>query len=284
MDVRKSWLLVFALLAVASLFGQSSIQAAVRVEDGPLAVELDGEPSCSRPAEYVGFRLHREGDAGQPLYFSLSEMVDELGNTFPRDLIVLRTPYDSDELRWESVFAEHLLLGAEDGYVDLNLGVHYTELIPAGTYEGQLHSGTGEVVPLRIVVGPFTKVVVDPPLVTIDANAGPGIYKANQSVQVTVQANHNNWILRLSSEGLFFQDENRAVKRHLNEPEETVRPVPLLFAEPYSEGGQSEILQIGGSDYPSGAILEFEIHAHVGWEHRAGQYMGVVKVDVFIEE
>lgn len=286
--MRKVRVLTMALVAVVLLLGEACpAQETYSVEHTPLQVVLSGEPSPTRPAEYVQFRLRRNEGEGQSLYFSLSDLEDSSGNKFPRELIVLKTPYDSRELRWAFRNEQQLLLHAEDDYIDLELGVYYHELVPAGTYRGSLYSEFGGKISLEIEVAPFTNVAVYPSLVTVAANEGPGIYKASEPVQVRMWANHSDWLVEISSGGLFYQSQRERDEedRQLVHPSDVkIDPVPLLFSNQVAPEERHQSLSFRGSEYGSGAILEFEIWAQIGWEHPAGHYSGVVTVDVEIEE
>lgn len=266
--------MVLAMLALA-LIVSSGAQASFVIEGGPLQWVLEGKPSSSRPVEYVGLRLIRVGEERRSLYFRLSELHDDQGNEFPLDLIVLRTPYDSDEQRWENVLSERCLLAADDDYVDLKLGVRYSEVVVAGTYRGSLLSDAGEEVPLEVVVQPFTDVTLGPATIRLDALAGPGLYRAAEPAQISVRANHVNWIVNVNSGGLFrIDDQNRvAVQSEF---------IPLFFVEvrAANEPSGRENLRLQGEDYGREALITFEVQAYVGWGHPAGTYGGVINVDV----
>lgn len=288
MVVKKRNLGVFVLLLIAVVLGEAAqSQDVYRVDGGPLRWVLEGQPSPSNLAQYVEFRLIREGAEPVDLNFSLSALVDDLHNEFPRELLALRTPYDSEEQQWDLIPTEKCLLAAADEFADLQLGVYYTETVAAGTYTGSLRSDAGGEIPLEIVVKPFTAVVIDTAQIKLEALGGPGIYRISEPIQVCVRANHSNWVARFSSPGLLPVDDLASVSRPLasweQSSERTAVPVPLLFidlsSDQEAESG-SEVLQVTGAEYGWQAIIEFTIQARVGWEHPAGEYVGVIRVDL----
>jgi hypothetical protein len=279
MAVGQRRLVAIFLVAAALLVGgSSSAHGSYKVEGGHLTLVLSGQPSEHR---HVKFHLVREGTTNEHIYFSLSDVKDNQGNQFPRDLIRLSTDYDSEELSWDNEYSKHCLLQGGDSDVELELGVYYAKAIPAGTYTGYLYSGVGDDIPLEIVVKAFTDIVVNPEWVAIEALSGPGSYKAKEPVEVIVTANHTNWVVTISSQGLIFQDSQ---KEDWQSSEQQIIPVPISFVDPHEENIRRESLQFMGGDYGGDGVIQFEIEAQIGWEHPAGTYVGVVSVDVNTSE
>ena len=103
MAVGKRRLVAIFLVAAALLVGgSSSAHGSYKVEGGHLTLVLSGQPSEHR---HVKFHLVREGTTNEHIYFSLSDVKDNQGNQFPRDLIRLSTDYDSEELSWDNEYS-----------------------------------------------------------------------------------------------------------------------------------------------------------------------------------
>ena len=250
-------------------------------EGEELSWVMQGIPDKARVADFRTIVLKRGSDSGEPLYFQLSDLEDGAGNKFPRELIVVRTPYDSAEQRWDRSFSSKRLLAAKDEYVELEIGVYYHELVPAGNYIGKLYTDDGSSIPLEITVDCFTKVGIDPPEIKLEIDSGPGVYISDESVTVTVLANHEKWVMTLFSDGLFYEDEEEALRRSIfaRSRELEIEPLTVFIVRDNKVIPLSSPLEVRADDC-AGGHFNFKIQTEVGWEHKAGKYVGVIQVDL----
>ncbi len=276
------WLVLFAILACAALFNSAAAEegSSYSVEGEIIRLVLDGFPNEQR-RELADFRLYRTTKNTEPLKFSLSDLVDEDGRLFPRAMVFLTTPYDSNLQKITTSFNQTLLLASEDEYADLQLVALYNEEIRAGTYRGRLISPQGRDIPVEIAVNRYTQIAVEPQQIELQI-PGPGLYQAKEPVEVTVWANHGDWVINLLSSGLFYQEE-KAIKLGRSDREPVKPPLQLSLV---GEKRQclSEAVSVLGSEYGWGTTLSFRVETEAGWEHRAGNYAGVIKIEVSIQE
>ncbi|HHY15988.1 MAG TPA: hypothetical protein GX521_07930, partial [Firmicutes bacterium] len=113
------WLVLFAILACAALFNSAAAEegSSYSIEGEVIRLVLDGFPNEHR-REIADFRLFRTTENTEPLKFSLSDLVDEDGRLFPRAMVFLTTPYDSNLQKITTSFNQTLLLASEDEYAD----------------------------------------------------------------------------------------------------------------------------------------------------------------------
>ncbi len=208
------WLVLFAILACAALFNSAAAEegSSYSIEGEVIRLVLDGFPNEHR-REIADFRLFRTTENTEPpLKFSLSDLVDEDGRLFPpRAMVFLTTPYDSNLQKTTTSFNQTLLLASEDEYADLQLVALYNEEIRAGTYRGGrlISPPQGRDIPVEIAVNRYTQIAVEPQQIELQI-PGPGLYQAKEPVEVTVWANHGDWVINLLSSGLFYQEEKRS--------------------------------------------------------------------------
>lgn len=266
--------LVFVLLIVFFVDGFVYAGNTLYSVDGDmLRWVLDGYPDDSRPIEVITVHLVRDAESLEPLNYGLSSLVDDQGNEFPRELVVVRTPYDSAWQTWDFAYSQNQLLASTNEFAEIELGVQYTFPVRAGTYRGRLYSKHGDDIPLTIVVGRCTEVNVEPREVSLDVSSGPGLYKVTDSIKVTVCANHGDWVLKLTSAGLFYQDDQNLM----------VEPIELFVVQDQLVA-LNDMPPVLGTMFGSGAELDLTIQAKVGWEHPAGSYQGKIRIDVFENE
>lgn len=274
--------LVVALLLALIFTELTTAEGLFAFESEKLTWVFEGLPDQARGGNFLAMRVQRKHEANLPLDVTLSPLIDEYGNEFPRELVVIKTPYDSAEQSWSGTVSSKRLLAASDDYVDLEIGVYYHAAVPAGIYRGELFAEYAESVPIEIIVGRYTYVIVDPPEIKLEVSSGPGTYTAEDLVQVEVVANHPEWVLRLSSAGLFYLDEEQSgrnsVLDRLKEP--VVDPLELFIIHENQQVSLYEAPLLSGIDYEWSSIFEFKIQTEVGWEHKAGKYAGVIQVDV----
>lgn len=286
--VRKSLTIqrCVTVLAVFMLLG--SVQSAYAYEgssywvDGePLQWELEGVPDSSRPVDYVEFRLVRITEDAEPLMFTLSELVDDQGNEFPRALLLIDTLYDSANQTWNSETSQVKLMASEHDIANLKIGLHYREKVPAGIYRGSLYSDQGDDIPIEIVVNRYTTVFVNEREVSMDLPS-PGVW-VTDPVVVQVGANHGEWTLKLFSSGLFPQVENTSFLSSLLE-ESQERPLELVALVDDKTFPLGEGFRFSGSGSGGDSIFRFRIQTETGLEHKAGHYAGVIQIDVEVDE
>ena len=243
------------------------------VEGNALRWVLDGFPDDSRSTEVISIRLVRKTEGIDPLDFGLSPLVDDQGNEFPRELVVVRTPYDSAWQTWDFTYAQNRLLASKDGFAEVELGIHYRFPVRAGTYRGRLFSKHGDDIPLTIVVGHYTEVSATPQEVALVVSSGPGLYEVKNPVKVAICANHGDWVLKLTSTGLLYQDDQDLL----------VEPIELFVVQEQLVA-LNDMPLVFGTSFGWGAELDLIIQAKVGWEHPAGSYQGKILIDVFVNE
>lgn len=278
-----SCLLFFAMLLLFSsaMCVSASENVSYSVEGDSVCWVLDGSPSVSRPINFVEIRLLRDAESAHSVSFSLSELVDDQGNEFPRDLLVVETPYDSDLQTWGSIHSERMLLASEDAYADIRIGLHYKSDVRAGTYRGYLYSGQGDRIPIEITVNRYTFVAAEPQKIALDIPS-PGTW-ITEPIHVKVGANHEDWVVSLSSAGLFLEEDTKTSFRSpLEEPQG--QPLELMAVIDDEVFPLIEIRQFCGSEYVSGGVFSFKIQTETGLQHKAGHYTGLIQVDVRIND
>lgn len=266
-------MLVFAAFILIFVFaGRVAAEGSLySVEGDAIQWELEGFPDESRPIEMRTIHLVRTTETTNPLDFSLSPLVDEQGNEFPRDMLVIQTPYDSAKQMYNSRYAQKRMLASVDTHAEIQVGLQYNSEVLAGTYRGRLHSEHGDDIPIVIIVGRCTKVTVEPRELYINACEGPKVYTAEKSVIVTVRTNHRDWVVDLSSPGLFYEGDLTS----------TLEPLELFVIE--EEGkpiSLNELSPLRGAHHGRCAVFTFKIQIETGWEHPAGSYAGFIYVDV----
>ncbi len=273
------WKMLMAILLFFAFTGVcASGNTLYSVTGDSLRWVLDGFPGDFRPVELLEFRVERNSEGTESFDFSLSDLVNEDGHKFPRDLIVVQTPYDSARKSLNSVYSKELLLAPGDDYADIKIGLHYRDEVWAGTYTGYLHSGQGDKIPVEIVVNRYTAVNVAPSLITMDIPQ-PGTWEAPERVVVTVGANHGDWVVRLSSKGLFYVDDKKnVIGSSLAEPQ--VGQLELMVVVGEETFVLSEIPIDFGTTYRSDGLFSFKIKTETDLGHKAGTYRGIVQVDV----
>lgn len=257
------------------------------VDGEDLTWVLEGVPDEARAAEFRSVRLTWVSETNEPLYFQLSNLEDDHGHRFPRESVVVRTHYDSAEQNWGRISDARVLLAATDEYADFEIGVNYHKAVPAGIYRGELFTDTGGSIPLEIVVERFTELTITPHEIEMEIGSGPGDYRAADTLQVQVLANHQDWVLSLSSAGLFYSDEEESGRSFLQRGSQKpqMEPIELFMVHKEKTMSFHEVPKIMGVDYAWwGTSLEFNIQTKVGWEHKAGKYSGVIRVDVELDQ
>ncbi|NLO66634.1 MAG: hypothetical protein GX101_08130 [Firmicutes bacterium] len=271
------WLvLLIILMFTASNWTLAADKAQYDVEDGPIQLELVGPPARDR-VEFVEFKLVRVGEDTLPLDFTLSQLVDADGNPFPNHLLLVETPYDSQvqTVRW--AFYQFRLLAGSDEYAEVKFGVKYDEEVWAGTYQGTLSSPHGPDIPVEITVEPYIEVTTDPEQIEMDI-PGPGVWETETPMTINVQANVS-WTITLSSKGLFYKTEEADIPSVWAE----ATPYPPLMLWLVEEEPQP--LMDGVTISGSGSTeLSFGLQTKAGWEHRAGSYVGEIRIDVRMED
>ena len=280
-------LILFAVLIVLLVPTLTAAEMLFYVEGEELTWILEGLPDSTRKADFRSIQVVRGSDDRVPLVFQLSDIEDDYGNKFPRELIVLKTHYDSAEQSWDRASSARRMLAAKDEYADLEIGVYYHTPVPAGVYRGELYIKGGESIPLEIAVGRYTDIRIDPGEIKMEISGGPGVYKVENPVTVNISANHQHWVLTLGSAGLFYLDDEESSRRSiLNRPRESmVEPLELFIVHEENAISATELPQIVGTNHGwRGTSIDFFIQTTVGWEHKAGNYAGVIQVDVELQE
>ncbi len=188
-------------------------QALYEVVGAPIFHQVDGFETLEPPGDTSlapALTLTRTTDDNDTaVYFSLSSIEDEYGNEFPRDMLLVKTWYDSDwkaftsqSGRWMSFDEQVLLLKAGETSSEIHFALRGTVDAWAGTYKGSLSSDKGPDIPIEIVVENSIVVVVDPEKMSVAVDHGPGQYKL-APVEVTITAN-GDWEIVLSSSGLLY--------------------------------------------------------------------------------
>lgn len=277
-----SWLapaLMIVSLAFSSLAAAEE-QSHYFVEEEMIRLVLDGFPDDHRQ-EFVDFRLVRTAESTGPLDFSLSDLVDGEGRLFPRQMVMIKTPYDSKLQKTGLSFNQIRFLAGGDEYAELKMAVLYNEEIRAGTYRGKLHSPQGKDIPVEIIVNRYTEIRVEPREISLQI-PGPGLYQAKEPIEVTVWANHGDWVINLTCSGLFYQEDAEVEAGWLDA--KPARPSLQLSVVGEERQILSEMAPVLGSEYGWGTTFNLKVQTKAGWEHRAGDYAGVIKIDVSIQE
>lgn len=273
------FVLFFVLILLFTMSGIGFAEESLYVvEDKPISWILDGLPSDSDHMEIRTIQLARSVESSVALDFELSDLIDEQGNIFPREMVMIQTPYDSAWETWDSPFSQKRMLTSADHSAETTIGVKYSTPIRAGNYTGWLYSKHGDDIPLQITVPPYTEITVYPQEVSIDLNGGPGLYKAEESVTVEIRANHGAWNVNLSSAGLFYQDDQK------DDWKEFIESIQLFIEIEQDKPLVSlkDNVLIRGAEYGSSPTISFRVHARSGWEHPAGNYQGTI--DVYLSE
>lgn len=150
-------------------------------------------------------------------------------------------------------------------------GEYYIDLIPQET--------TCQTIRVRIVIGEYVQITrITPTLITITANQGPGIYRADSSVTVAVDSNHPHWRLGVVISDLKYVDSDIDVVIGTTEmlmainSEDNYQPLAVDTTLVSSSG-----LIVPANNF-SDELVRLYFAADIGWHHRAGKYEGEISV------
>lgn len=276
------WLLLAAGTLVLAGNVMAEEQLDVVVDGGPVSFTVRGfadlqESVEQMPIHWLTLTSTAEDD-GTALYYSLTD----LSEGFPRDMVVVKTPYDSnwqafaegsDRWRWSSD-AQICLLAAGDRQSQVQIALRGDVTLRAGTYSAVLSASNGPDIPIEITVLPYTVVTSGTQEIQLSLDRGPGWY-AIPPLEIQVEANHGNWVVALASDGLHYQGDRY----------ENVPPLELFLVKsvkeaeelvPLSEGPQ----EIARSVYGWGTTFSVNLQTESTWSHAAGTYKGTVFVYV----
>ncbi|HBN96012.1 MAG TPA: hypothetical protein DDZ66_06910 [Firmicutes bacterium] len=245
---------------------------AIRLDvEGFATLEPPGEPELAPRLTLV---RTGEGD-DTALYYSLSSLMDEFGNEFPREMVVVMAPSDSEwqafsfkDGTWRSSDSQICFLTSQQSRSEVFISLRGEVKVRAGTYRGMLTSTYGPDIPIEIAVGPYTVVSGNPQNMHIAVDRGPGWYDAD-ALQVEVEANHGDWVIIISSDGLFYQGDQYKDVPPMQLYVKSDELVPL--SKPY---------EIRGNANGWGTVLTIELKTESSWKHPAGVYKGTILVDV----
>ncbi len=265
----------------SSLIGATeNSQPPYYISDVPIQLVVDGmsRTNSERAVQSSwSFYVTREAEQGETLFYGLSTLEDREGNTFPREYILVQTPYDSAWQGFSSMGDRVPFLDGKERTAEIKIGVFCGARGRAGRYTGHFFSSEGAPIPIEVEVKPYTMVLIEPRVIHFDAQGGPGTYQADESVTVMIHANHGNWDLTMRTEGLFYQAQD-------NEGEDRI------FSEIWiqTDGSDEAVclgdgLRIIGSTYGWGISQTFTFWTTFGWEHPAGLYEGVISVDMLLD-
>ena len=268
-----SWVLVLMLLVFSThLVSAGTPNALYRVESDHLQL-IAAETWVETEILNLGvLRIVRTEESVIPLDFRLGTIVSAEGVEFPRERIMVRTPYDSAWLNWRSPFDQVRFLAATDQFAELELRIQAGPLLQAGLYRGVLTSEHGEPVHFEILVPQFTEIHVEPNELNMAIPGAPGFHLVPETIQVTVRANHNRWVLSLQSAGLFSVDHSEA------------EPLELLFQEETDFVSLGQGLTLYGKNYGWGTILDFTVGVEVSLQNPAGNYVGMIQAAIYLED
>ena len=158
------WLLLAAGTLVLAGNVMAEEQLDVVVDGGPVSFTVRGFADLQESVEQMPIHwltLTRTAeDDGTALYYSLTD----LSEGFPRDMVVVKTPYDSnwqafaegsDRWRWSSD-AQICLLAAGDRQSQVQIALRGDVTLRAGTYSAVLSASNGPDIPIEITVLPYT--------------------------------------------------------------------------------------------------------------------------------
>ncbi|HPT84255.1 MAG TPA: hypothetical protein PLM25_10210 [Limnochordia bacterium] len=276
------WLLLAGSLLVLAGNVMASCQLGIEVDGGPVSftvrgfTDLDG-PGEQVPTHWLTFTRTAEDD-DTVLYYSLIDLTEG----FPRDMVVVQTPYDSDwqaftegsdRWRWSSD-AQICFLAAGDKQSHVQIGLRGNVKLRAGTYSGTLSASHGPDIPVEITVLPYTLVTTSPQEIQLTLEQGPGWYTI-PPLEIQVEANHGDWVLAIASDGLHYQGDKY----------ENVPPLELYLVKPVDEPEKLVPLSEGPQEitrsvYGWGTTLSIDLQTESTWKHPAGVYKGTVFVYV----
>lgn len=270
-------LTILAMLVLIWSGAAKAEQTLYKVEGGPVRLQVERSAMLETPSvgSTSAFTLARIVEDDTTLYYSLSALVNELGHAFPGDMLVVKTHYDSD---WQAFTSQHGLWSSFDDQISL-LDAHAlsSEILVglkgnadawAGTYRGLLSSKQGPDIPIEVVVPLYTVASLEPDTVHVAVDHGPDWYDL-EPLEVRVDANHANWVVTLSSAGLFYQGDKY----------DDVPPMQLYLAgeeEPLSEKGYV----IARSGQNLGNLFTIKLKTEASWKHPAGRYEGTIIASV----
>ncbi|NLL48356.1 MAG: hypothetical protein GX249_07210 [Firmicutes bacterium] len=275
---RYPWLALATLIVLFSMWSAAIRAQGILYQVEGEQVHLEVERSASLGTEKVGstamFTLTRSTDDDTALYYSLSELLNESGDVFPRDMLVVKTPYDPDWQAftstyglWNSFDDQICLLDAREDSSDICLGLKGEVDAWAGTYQGRLYSDEGPDIFIELVVPTYTIATLSPDTIHVVLDHGPDWYELGP-FDIWVGANHKNWIATLYSEGLIYQGD-----KYSNVP-------PLELYLPGEDVPLSEGYVITGNGEHVEHFFTIEMVTEAGWQHPAGDYRGTLFVEV----
>jgi hypothetical protein len=251
-----------------------NVSANVTVTAQQINFKLDDKPNSNIKADKMISFKRIESEAtinNKSIYYNIGQLENAKGEVIDPEYILARTPYRST---YQSFNNSVFFLARNDtkARVKFKLAKEVWNKVSSGVYKGWLQSVNGQSIRVIVRIKPYINVAIEPPNIKINAETGPGVYKAKDKVTVRVEANHPNWNLRIYAEPLIYEGDNSDEVRKIS-------PEKLLMALDGEDGSYSNLasgIEISGSNYRRGRIFDAFFKAKVGWEDTAGMYRGKV--------
>ncbi|HOB09607.1 MAG: hypothetical protein WAP20_09025 [Limnochordia bacterium] len=273
----RIWALAACLIGLVFVSASGFAQREKCVVDPPELHWVVDRPGEDMAPVTVG--VYRNPGAGSgAIRFRMTNLVSENGHVLPPDCIEIYSGYTD---HWQSFASrsDHLVLLAS-GQTSNEISVRLSPSVwgPAGIYRGYLESANGgAAIQLTVEIPRRARLVVEPSKISITAGLGPGTYRTNEKISITVDANHPNWTVSQSTDGLKYVGDPKpgaAAAKLWIEPEQLyVR----LEGDAKFVQNLTRPVMLQGEGY-TGKTFTVWIECSLGWEHLAGNYEGAIDI------
>jgi len=277
-NYRRLFFLLIILVSICLFYG-GIVSASSKILIRPRSVlfHIKDEPSGYIPVypAYNSIEVTRKKYTGD-VYYIAGEII-KVNNpgqgdyAIPPEYLLVDTPYTTEYMPMDT---ETLFLAAGDSNsrISFKLLRDVWYLVPAGVYIGHLTGTNVSGLPIVDIVvkkrgGGATNFSVSPESIMVNADEGPGLYPAEESINVIISSYDNNWILNISANPLIYSDdENIRIEKE-----------DMFMAVNSEEGpynGMNTDLILYGNEYGASVDLDLYLKIQTRWEHGAGDYNG----------
>ncbi len=230
--------------------------------------------------EPITLSITREHNANNPVWFKMDYLISENGQIELSECLEVDTGYTSTST-WQVISKKNHPIFLAQGAASNEVKIRPRAWGPPGEYTGILESPNSNIcIPVTIEIMPFANLMVTPEKISISADWGPRIYRANEMITVSVAANHPNWMVILSTTGLTYAGELKSG----DSPTPPQITPELLDVIQVNHGGdvisQHKLSQpvIFRSNGNNAQTFMLWVDCTLGWQHIAGNYEGVIDI------
>ena len=228
--------------------------------------------------EPITLSITRDHNAKNPVLFKMDYLISENGKLELSECLEVYTGYTNT---WQVISKKNHPIFLAQGAASNEVKIRPRAWGPPGEYTGILESPNSNIyIPVTIEIMPFANLMVNPEKISISADWGPGIYRTNEMISVSVAANHPNWEVILSTTGLTYVGE---LKSGDSPTPPQITPELLDVIQVNHDGdviSQHKLSQpvIFHSNGINDQTFMLWVDCTLGWQHIAGNYEGVIDI------